>query len=334
VNLRKWFLIPGGLFGRRRSYVRAVNDVSFEVNRGETFGLVGESGSGKTTIGRCVLRLIEPTSGQILVQGNDITRLRGSDLKPYRRKMQIIFQDPYASLDPRQTIKSALIEAMRSSGVANDSGQALNNAKELIRKVGLNEDHLYRFPHEFSGGQRQRIAIARALATEPEFLVLDEPTSFLDVSVQAQILNLLKDLQREMRLTFLFISHNLSVIAHMSNRVGVLYLGKLMELARTDEVYSAPRHPYTHALIQAIPIADPNLRRKRQLLTGEVPSLLELPTGCVFHDRCPYATQKCREEEPELAELWEGHMVSCHYASELNLGRVVSYSKSASEANG
>ena len=334
MNLRKWFLIPGGLFGRRRSYVRAVNDVSFEVNRGETFGLVGESGSGKTTIGRCVLRLIEPTSGQILVQGNDITRLRGSDLKPYRRKMQIIFQDPYASLDPRQTIKSALIEAMRSSGVANDSGQALNNAKELIRKVGLNEDHLYRFPHEFSGGQRQRIAIARALATEPEFLVLDEPTSFLDVSVQAQILNLLKDLQREMRLTFLFISHNLSVIAHMSNRVGVLYLGKLMELARTDEVYSAPRHPYTHALIQAIPIADPNLRRKRQLLTGEVPSLLELPTGCVFHDRCPYATQKCREEEPELAELWEGHMVSCHYASELNLGRVVSYSKSASEANG
>ena len=334
VNLRKWFQIPSGIFGRSRNYVKAVNDVSFEVKRGETFGLVGESGSGKTTIGRCILRLIEPTSGQIFFQGVDVTKLRGSELKACRRKMQIIFQDPYASLDPRQTIKSALIEAMRSSGVVRDSGEAMNRARELIRKVGLNEDHLYRFPHEFSGGQRQRIAIARALATEPEFLVLDEPTSFLDVSVQAQILNLLKNLQREMGLTFLFISHNLSVIAHMSNRVGVLYLGKLMELARTEEVYSAPRHPYTHALIQAIPIADPNLRRRRQLLTGEVPSLLELPSGCVFHDRCPYATQRCRSEEPGLVERWSDHLVACHYAAELDLGRIVSYSKTAPETKG
>ena len=325
--------MTGGILGRTKAHVKAVTDVSFEIPSGSTFGLVGESGSGKTTIGRCILRLIEPTSGQVLVEGNDIVKLKRKQMLTYRRKLQIIFQDPYASLDPRQTIKGALMEAMRASNATTNNEQAFANAKQLIELVGLNEDHLYRFPHEFSGGQRQRIAVARALATNSEFLVLDEPTSFLDVSVQAQVLNLLKDLQKELKLTYLFISHNLSVIAHMSDRVGVLYLGKMMEMADTETLYTKPKHPYTHALMQAIPVPDPALRREREVLKGEVPSLTSLPTGCVFHDRCQYATAKCSAEEPELREVAPGHLVACHYANELNLTPLSDFKKAGLAAS-
>jgi len=302
-----------------------VNNVSFEIPRGGTFGLVGESGSGKTTVGRCILRLIEPTSGQVVVNGVDITKLKRKQMTPYRRMMQIIFQDPYASLDPRQTIKGALIEAIRASGGKLPATEAFARAKRLIELVGLNEDHLYRFPHEFSGGQRQRIAVARALATNAEFLILDEPTSFLDVSVQAQVLNLLKNIQQEFKLTYLFISHNLSVIAHMSDRVGVMYLGKMMEVADTQTIYSRPKHPYTHALMEAIPVPDPAARRQRAILTGEVPGVVHLPSGCVFHDRCKYATQKCRDEIPVLEAKETGHDVACFYANDLNLQPLTLY---------
>jgi oligopeptide/dipeptide ABC transporter ATP-binding protein len=241
--------------------------------------------------------------------------------------MQIIFQDPYASLDPRQTIKSALMEAVRASGGKQSTEDAFQRAKKLIELVGLNEDHLYRFPHEFSGGQRQRIAVARALATNAEFLILDEPTSFLDVSVQAQVLNLLKNIQKEFNLTYLFISHNLSVIAHMSNKVGVLYLGKMMEVADTETIYSNPMHPYTHALMEAIPVPDPAVRRNREILTGEVPGVVHLPSGCVFHDRCKYATQKCSSEIPPLEVQSEGHQAACWYAKDLNLQPLTLYKK-------
>lgn len=322
-GLQKWFPIVGGVLGRTKGYVKAVNGVTLRIRRGETYGLVGESGSGKTTIGRCLLRLIEPTGGKVLVEGTDITRLKPKEFKPFRRKMQIIFQDPYASLDGRQTIKGALMEAMRSSGAVTDSATAYERAKALISRVGLNEDHLYRFPHEFSGGQRQRIAVARALATNPEFIVLDEPTSFLDVSVQAQILNLLLDLQKEFRLTFLFISHNLSVIEHMSNRVGVLYLGKLMEVANTQVLYRHPSHPYTYALMDAIPIPNPAARREQAPLSGEVPSILNLPTGCVFNGRCKYAQERCVKEEPPLRDMGENHSVACHFAEQFSFETVI-----------
>ena len=288
---------------------------------------MGESGSGKTTIGRCILRLIEPTAGEVVVEGVDITKLKRKQMARYHRLMQIIFQDPYASLDPRQTIKAALIEAVRASGGKQSSDDAFQRSKKLIELVGLNEDHLYRFPHEFSGGQRQRIAVARALATNAEFLILDEPTSFLDVSVQAQVLNLLKNIQKEFNLTYLFISHNLSVIAHMSDRVGVLYLGKMMEVADTETIYSNPMHPYTHALMEAIPVPDPAVRRSREVLTGEVPGLVHLPTGCVFHDRCKYATQKCKDEIPPLDVQSEGHQAACWYAKDLNLQPLTLYKK-------
>lgn len=313
-GLRKWFPIRGGLLGRVRAYVRAVDGVSFGVMRGETFGIVGESGSGKTTLAKCILRLLEPTSGEIYFEGHNIATLKERELRAYRRKVQMIFQDPYASLDPRQTVKSALMEAMKASRRDLSRSEALERALELIRLMGLNEDHLYRFPHEFSGGQRQRIAIARALATEPELLVLDEPTSFLDVSVQAQILNLLKELQRKLGLTYIFISHNLNVISYMCDHVAVMYLGKVMELGERSAVYSSPRHPYTHALMEAIPIPEPDARRNRLVLGGEIASPIDPPRGCVFHSRCPYATALCREKEPELREVDKERLVACHYA--------------------
>jgi peptide/nickel transport system ATP-binding protein/oligopeptide transport system ATP-binding protein len=313
-GLRKWFPIRGGLLGRVRAYVRAVDGVSFGVMRGETFGIVGESGSGKTTLAKCILRLLEPTSGGIYFEGHNIATLKERELRAYRRKVQMIFQDPYASLDPRQTVKSALMEAMKAGRRDLSRSEALERALELIRLMGLNEDHLYRFPHEFSGGQRQRIAIARTLATEPELLVLDEPTSFLDVSVQAQILNLLKELQRKLGLTYIFISHNLNVISYMCDHVAVMYLGKVMELGERSAVYSSPRHPYTHALMEAIPIPDPDARRNRLVLGGEIASPIDPPRGCVFHSRCPYATSLCREKEPELREVDKGRLVACHYA--------------------
>ncbi len=315
AGLKKWFPIRGGILGRVRGYVKAVDGVSFEIKDGETFGLVGESGSGKTTVARTILRLVEPTAGEVYLDDVNVASVPRRKLKPYRRRMQIIFQDPYASLDPRQTVRSMLMEVMRASGSI-----AAQTALELIEAVGLNEDHLFRYPHEFSGGQRQRIAVARALATNPEFLALDEPTSFLDVSVQAQTLNLLKDIQREFRLTYLFISHNLSVIRYMSDRVGVLYLGKLMEVAKASDIYTDPEHPYTHALISSIPIADPTVAKRGAPLAGDIPSILHAPSGCVFHTRCPYATQKCKDEEPPLRETSPGRFTACHYATELHLG--------------
>lgn len=316
-NLRKWFPVKSGFFSRKKLYVKAVDGISFYVKKGETFGLVGESGSGKTTVARCLLRLIEPTSGEIYVEGTDITKLSQKEMKKFRRKMQIVFQDPYASLDPRQTVKGALVEAMKVSGSVSSSSEAVSVAKELIKKVGLNEDHLFRFPHEFSGGQRQRIAIARALATNPDFLILDEPTSFLDVSVQAQILNLLKDLQSEFGLTYLFISHNLSVIAHMCDRIGVMYLGKLMEISPKDTILVEPAHPYTHALFSAIPIADPDIKSVKAVVSGEVPSPINPPHGCVFNTRCPFSRERCFSEEPQLKALENEHLVACHFSEEL-----------------
>ncbi len=271
-DLKTWFPIKSGVVQRTVGYVKAVDGVTFSIKKGETFGLVGESGSGKTTTGRSVLRLIQPTSGKVVFEGTDITKAKGRNLRKIRSKMQIIFQDPYASLDPRQTVNSMLRETMRAHGKIGGYDEAHGRAKQLLGVVGLSEQHLYRFPHEFSGGQRQRIAIARALAVNPEFIVLDEPTSFLDVSVQAQILNLLKDLQAKIDLTYLFITHNLAVVHHMSDRVGVMYLGILVEVADKDAVYHTPSHPYTYHLMAAIPVPDPEVKKPEVLLSGDVPS--------------------------------------------------------------
>jgi len=309
----KWFPIKGGILSRTVGYVRAVEDVSFGVEKGETLGIVGESGCGKTTVARLVMRLVDVTKGQVYFGGEDITNIKGRKLKPFRRKMQIVFQDPYASLDPRQTVRSALTEPMRINRIVRTRGEANDEAKRLIRVVGLNPDHLARFPHEFSGGQRQRIAIARALAVEPQFVVLDEPTSSLDVSVQAQILELLKDLQKEFDLTYLFISHNLSVIRYMCHRIVVMYLGKIAEEADMLGVYENPMHPYTFALLSSAPIPDPEQRKGTALLEGDVPSPINIPSGCRFRARCPFATNLCTETEPELEETDRGHLVRCHY---------------------
>jgi oligopeptide transport system ATP-binding protein len=312
-DLKMWFPIKSGIVQRTVGYVKAVDGVSFEIRSGETFGLVGESGSGKTTTARSILRLIQPTSGNVAFRDKDITKAKRRELRKLRSKMQIIFQDPYASLDPRQTVNSMLREAMKTHGKIPSYEEAHGRAKQLLGVVGLSEEHLYRFPHEFSGGQRQRIAIARALAVDPEFIVLDEPTSFLDVSVQAQILNLLKDLQAKIGLTYLFITHNLAVVHHMSDRVGVMYLGILVEVADKNAVYQSPRHPYTFHLMAAIPVPDPDVEKHRVLLSGDVPSPVNIPSGCRFHPRCPYMTEKCKGEVPPLFERTKGHWTACHY---------------------
>ena len=316
-GLKKWFPITEGFLGRVKGYVKAVDGVDLQIEEGETFGLVGESGSGKTTVGRCILRLIEPTAGQIIYRGQDLAKLERDGLGRMRKKFGIVFQDPYASLDPRQTIKGALTEPMKHHRIVESDDEALEKAKDLIKRVGLNEDHLYRFPHEFSGGQRQRIAIARSLTMDPDVMILDEPTSFLDVSVQAQILNLLSDLQEEFNLTYLFISHNLSVIEHMSKRVGVMYLGTIVEQADKQVIYRNPEHPYTHALISALPIPNPAITPARVLLSGDIPSPVNIPSGCRFRTRCKYATEYCAENEPSLSARQPGHLVSCHYKLEL-----------------
>ncbi len=310
-NLKQYFQVAGnGLFKNR--YVKAVDDVTFFINKGETLGLVGESGCGKTTTGRTMLRLYEPTAGKIIYDGVDITKV---EMKPYRRKMQIVFQDPYASLDPRMTVGDIVGEPIDIHKLAPSKGDRRDKIIKLLEHVGLNSEHANRFPHEFSGGQRQRVGIARALAVDPEFIVCDEPISALDVSIQAQVVNMFEDLQAEMGLTYLFIAHDLSVIKHISNRIGVMYLGKLVELAPSNELTFHSLHPYTKSLVSAIPIADPKTARStnRIVLEGDVPSPLDPPSGCRFRTRCAYADSTCTEQEPKMVEASPGHYVACHH---------------------
>jgi len=310
-DLKKHFPIRGGILGRTVGYVYAVDGISFKIGKGETMGLVGESGCGKTTVGRCILRLIEPTSGEILFEGIDITDIDDKQMAKLRPKMQIVFQDPYASLNPRMTIKDIVGEPLFVNGIARGL-ELRRRVLELLLMVGLSEDHMNRFPHEFSGGQRQRIGVARALSLNPEFIVLDEPTSSLDVSVQAQMLNMLQDLQKKLALTYLFISHNLSVIKHMSERIAVMYLGKIVEIALKAELFRSQLHPYTQALFAAIPIPDPEISRERIVLGGDVPSPVNPPPGCRFNPRCPKMIPVCKEEEPQLIEVTKDHYVACH----------------------
>jgi oligopeptide/dipeptide ABC transporter ATP-binding protein len=310
-NLTKYFPVRGGVLQRTIAQVRAVEGVSFAVRRGETLGLVGESGCGKTTIGRMLVRLIEPTGGSIKFDGRDILQAKGPDLKLLRREMQIIFQDPFSSLDPRTPVGDSIGEGLLVHGVHN-SRDRHRQVLEIMRKVGLEDYHAKRYPHEFSGGQRQRIGIARALVLQPKFLVCDEPVSALDVSIQSQVLNLLKQLQREFGLTYIFIAHNMSVVEHISDRVAVMYLGKMVELTDRVELYRNPQHPYTQALLSAIPVHNPKIKRERILLKGDVPSPLNPPGGCRFHPRCPVAIEICSQKEPPLVDLGGGHLAACH----------------------
>ena len=320
-HLKQYF--PAGGMGKNRKFVKAVDDVSFFVNKGETLGLVGESGCGKTTTGRSILRLYEPTGGKITFDGKVILDVENKvkvDMLPYRQKMQMVFQDPYASLDPRMTVGDIVGEAIDIHKLAANKKERHDMIISMLEKVGLNSEHANRYPHEFSGGQRQRVGIARALAVNPQFIVCDEPISALDVSIQAQVVNMFEELQEQMGLTYLFIAHDLSVVKHISDRIGVMYLGKMVELADSYELVARSLHPYTKSLISAIPIADPIKARasKRIVLQGDVPSPLNPPTGCRFRTRCPYADECCAQKEPEWREVEKGHYVACHHVGKIN----------------
>ena len=322
VEHLKQYFTAGGM-GKNRKFVKAVDDVSFFVNKGETLGLVGESGCGKTTTGRSILRLYEPTGGKITFDGNVILDVENKvkvDMLPYRQKMQMVFQDPYASLDPRMTVGDIVGEAIDIHKLAANKKERHDMIISMLERVGLNSEHANRYPHEFSGGQRQRVGIARALAVNPQFIVCDEPISALDVSIQAQVVNMFEELQEQMGLTYLFIAHDLSVVKHISDRIGVMYLGKMVELADSYELVARSLHPYTKSLISAIPIADPIKARasKRIVLQGDVPSPLNPPTGCRFRTRCPYADECCAQKEPEWREVEKGHYVACHHVEKIN----------------
>ncbi|TCW51350.1 peptide/nickel transport system ATP-binding protein [Bacillus thuringiensis] len=311
-NLKKYFPIKKGLFDRKTEQLKAVDDLSFTIKKGETFGLVGESGCGKSTTGRSIIRLHDVTSGNILFDGKDIASLKESELKEYRKRMQIIFQDPYASLNPSMNVFQIISEPMNIHG-SYEKEEQKEIILDLLKKVGLKEEHLYRYPHEFSGGQRQRISIARALSVKPDFILCDEPISALDVSVQAQVVNMLQDIQEETGVTYLFIAHDLSMVRHISDRIGVMYLGNIVEIADSEDLYTKPAHPYTQALLSSMPEPDPtNIGKERIILEGEVPSPLNSPSGCKFRTRCKFATEKCAQEVPKMVEIAKGHEVACH----------------------
>ena len=309
-GLRKYFPIRGGVFSRVVANVKAVEDVSFDVKRGEVVGLVGESGSGKTTAGRAILRLIEPTAGEVIFDGVDIAKLPKARMRDYRKQMQIIFQDPFASLNPRMSVGDIIGEALTIHNLAKGKAKE-ERVAQLLERVGLNAGHMRRYPHEFSGGQRQRIGIARALAVDPKFIVADEPVSALDVSIQAQVVNLLQDLKEDLGLTMLFIAHDLGVVEYISDKVIVMYLGRVMEIAPAKELYRNPKHPYTEALLSAVPIPDPTIKRERIILQGDIPSPINPPSGCVFRTRCPIAVEDCKHVIPPLEEVGPGHLKAC-----------------------
>jgi peptide/nickel transport system ATP-binding protein len=320
-NLKKYFPIKGGILSKTVGHVQAVDDISFDLYPGETVGLVGESGCGKSTAARTILRLIEPTGGEVVFEGQDILKLGKKPMRALRREMQIIFQDPYASLNPRMTVASIVGEPLEIHKIAKGRAKE-ERVANILEKVGLRPEHMRRYPHEFSGGQRQRIGIARALALNPKLIIGDEPVSALDVSIQAQVINLLEDLQREFNLTYLIIAHDLSVVEHISNRVAVMYLGKIVELATDRELYENPSHPYTEALLSAVPRPDPSIKKQRIILPGDVPSPINPPSGCRFHTRCLYAKADCKTVEPALQDIGGGHYVACHYWKEVQAKRL------------
>lgn len=311
-DLCKHYPIRKGLFSRISGYVYAVDGISFTINEGETLGLVGESGCGKSTVGRTILKLIEPSRGEIIWRGERIDGLSRSQMRPYRQQIQAVFQDPYSSLNPRMRSADIVSEPLRNFESLSKA-QGRERVSALFERVGLRPDQMLRFPHEFSGGQRQRLGIARALSVKPKLIMLDEPVSALDVSVQAQVINLLEDLQREFQVSYLFVAHDLAVVKHISHRVAVMYLGRIVELAPTKELFSRPSHPYTEALLSAVPVPDPKYQRKQIVLGGDVPSPINRPNGCHFHTRCPYAQERCKVEEPVLEEITPGHLVACHF---------------------